>query len=129
MSDLIYKEESYNIIGVCLRVYNELGPGFLEAVYCKAMEKEFVLSGIPFKRQAKLNVFYKGEQLDKYYIADFIVYNKIIVEVKSVQFIPIQYLKQTLNYLRSTEKKLGLLVNFGCDSFEFRRVLNGKATV
>jgi GxxExxY protein len=128
MADLVYKKESYNIIGVCLRVYNELGPGFLEAVYCKAMEKEFIQSGIPFKRQAKLKVLYKGEPLDKYYVADFISYENIIIEVKAVQYIPAQHLKQLHNYLKSTGKKLGLLVNFGGTSFEFKRVLNSSAS-
>ncbi len=124
MTEIIYKEESYNVIGACLSVYNELGPGFLEAVYCKAMEKELKLAGIPYDKQVKLEIEYKGEKLGKYYIPDFIMYEKIIVEVKSLQYILPQHLRQLRNYLKSTGMRLGILVNFGESSFVYKRVLN-----
>ena len=124
MTEIVFKEESYNIIGVCLRVYHELGSGFLEAVYEQAMAKEFQASGIPFDRQVKLNIRYKGEALAKYYVADFICYDQIVLEVKTVSFLMKQHLSQTLNYLKATDKRLGLLVNYGRNRFEYRRVLN-----
>lgn len=128
MSEIVYKEESYNIIGVCLRVYNELGPGFLEAVYSKALEREFNVSGIPFKRQAKLDIYYKDEPLGKYYVADFLVYDRIVVELKTVSFVLPQHLRQVHNYLKATGMRLGLIVNFGNRSFESKRILNKNAT-
>lgn len=84
MTEIVFKEESYIIIGICIRVYEELGGGFLENVYEKALEKEFNSSGVPYDKQVKLNIKYKGENLDKYYVADFVVYDKIILEVKAV---------------------------------------------
>ena len=126
MTDIVLKQESYNIIGVCLRVYEELGGGFLESVYGKAIEKEFKLSGIPFEKQVKLNIQYKGEDLGKYFIADFVVYGKIILEIKAVSYLVNQHLSQTLNYLKATDTRLGLVVNFGNVKFQYRRVLNSS---
>ena len=124
MREIVYKEESYKIIGVCLRVYEELGNGFLESVYMKDIEKEFSLAGIPYKKQVKLEIQYRGEKLDKYFIADFIVYDDIILEVKAVSYIVKQHLGQTLNYLRATGMRLGIVVNYGNAKFQYRRVLN-----
>ncbi len=126
MDDIVLKEESYEIIGVCLRVYEELGSGFLESVYEKAIEKELRYANIPFERQVKLNIRYKGEDLNKYFIADFIVYEDIILEVKAVSYIINNHLNQTLNYLKATDKRLGIVVNFGSNKFQYRRVLNSK---
>jgi GxxExxY protein len=72
MKDILYKDESFKIIGACMKVQTELGPGFLEAVYQEALEKEFVKHNIPSQRQPKLSLFYDGEKMKKYYIADFI---------------------------------------------------------
>ena len=85
---ILYKEESYKIIGACMKVHRELGAGFLEAVYEEALKREFLNSEISFKSQVKLNVFYEGKQLKKFYIADFICYDKIILEIKSVDQVP-----------------------------------------
>lgn len=126
MTEIVFKEESYIIIGICIRVYEELGGGFLENVYEKALEKEFNSSGVPYDKQVKLNIKYKGENLDKYYVADFVVYDKIILEVKAVYGIINQHLSQTLNYLKATDMRLGIVVNFGHAKFQYRRVLNSS---
>ncbi|VAV83007.1 NADH:ubiquinone oxidoreductase subunit 5 (chain L)/Multisubunit Na+/H+ antiporter, MnhA subunit [hydrothermal vent metagenome] len=109
-----------------MKVHRELGSGFLEAVYDEALMKEFTNSNIPFKSQVKLNVFYEGEQLKKYYKADFICYDKIILEIKSVSQIPIVFFSQLKNYLTATKKELGMLINFGQPSLVYKRILNTK---
>ncbi len=83
MTDLLYKDEVYKIIGAAMNVYNELGFGFLEAVYQEALGIEFGLLGIPFKPQQALNIVYKNIKLNKVYITDYLVYDKIIVEIKA----------------------------------------------
>jgi GxxExxY protein len=122
--DLIYKEESYRIIGACMKVHGILGPGFLEAVYEEALAKEFKKLNIPFSRQEKLNVFYENEKLDKYYRADFVCFKEIIVELKAVKAIPVAFYTNLKNYLTATNKELGLLVNFGTGSLNYKRILN-----
>ena len=82
MEKIIYKEESNNIIGACMEVHNELGSGFLEPVYQDALALEFKKKDIPFKKEQQLKIFYKGIKLERKYIADFICYEKIIVELK-----------------------------------------------
>ena len=121
---ILYKDESYKIIGACMKVHRELGLGFLEAVYEEALKKEFSKAQIPFKCQVKLNVFYEGEKLDKHYRADFICYDKIVVEIKSVSQVPLVFYAQTKNYLAATNKELGLLVNFGQSSLTYKRIVN-----
>ena len=123
MNDLIYKEESYRIIGCCMEVYNNLGKGFLEIVYKDALEYEFIKSNIPYKREKEFEIKYKEVVLKHKFYADFIVLDKIILEVKSTKKIADYYLKQTLNYLTVTKFKLGLVVNFGEDSFVSKRIV------
>ena len=110
-----------------MKVHRELGSGFLEAVYHEALKKEFTNSKIPFESQVKLNVYYSGEQLKKYYIADFICYDKIIIELKSVSQMPIVFYSQLKNYLTATKKELGMLINFGQPSLVHKRILNTKS--
>lgn len=124
MTDIVFKEESYRIIGACMRVHSELGSGFLEAVYQEVLEREFAKSNIPFRRQEKLSLTYQGEKLKKYYIADFICYDNIVLEIKSSSFMHDNMLKQTKNYLKATNMRLGLLVNFGEKSLHYKRILN-----
>jgi GxxExxY protein len=126
MPEILYKEESYKIIGACMKVHRTLGAGFLEAVYQIALEKEFTSQNIPFSSQVKLPVFYEGESLGKYYVADFICYEKIVVEIKSASFISEPQEKQLINYLKATGKKLGILVNFGAKSLQYKRAINSK---
>jgi GxxExxY protein len=124
MSEIIYKEESFEIIGKCFEVYNNLGPGFLEIVYKDALEYEFFTSNIPFAREVQYNVHYKNSTLPHKFYADFVVYEKIILEVKSVSWIADEFLAQTINYLKVSGNKLGIVVNFGEMSLKYKRLLN-----
>lgn len=121
-SDLLYKEEVYAIIGAAMTVYNELGSGFLEAVYQEALEIELTAKGIPFKSQTELPVYYKGHRLKKYYIADLLAYDKIVVELKAMVRLTQIEDAQLLNGLSATRLELGLLINFGAEKdLEWRR--------
>ena len=113
MSDLIYKEESYQIIGKCMDVHNNLGAGFLEVVYKDALEYEFRKVNIPFEREKKYEVHYDGIKLPHYFYADFVVFGSIILEVKAVSGIADEFIAQSINYLKVSNNKLALLVNFG----------------
>lgn len=114
MSDnIIYKEESYAIQGAIFEVYREMGCGFLESVYQECLEKELHAREIPFVAQAELHLSYKGEPLQQRYKPDIICFDKIIVELKAVKQIAPEHEAQLINYLKATEMKLGLLINFG----------------
>ena len=119
---LLYEEETYTIIGAAIEVHRELGHGFLEAVYQEALEKEFREKSIQFQREVPLRIYYKKRPLNKYYIADFICYNKIIIELKTVSVITKNHYRQLLNYLTATGLKLGLILNYGKQSLEYRRI-------
>jgi GxxExxY protein len=110
---VLYREECYVIQGAVFEVYREMGCGFLEAVYQECLEKELTLRGIPFVSQKELRLFYKNEPLQQTYKPDFICYEKIIMEIKAVKEIAQEHKAQIFNYLKSTNMKLGLLVNFG----------------
>ena len=113
MTEILYKEECYQIQGAVFAVYAEIGCGFLEAVYQECLAREFRLRSIPFVEHRVLRLYYKGELIDKTYEADFVCYDKIIVELKAVQDVSPAHKAQTLNYLKMTGLKLGLLTNFG----------------
>ncbi len=123
MSQIIYKNESYFVIGLCMDVHNELGKGFSEAVYSDALEIELKTNGVPFKKEVKFDIIYKGKKLKHHYFADFIVDDKIILELKAVEKISSSHVKQTLNYLAASKLKLGIIVNFGEDQLTYKRVL------
>ena len=120
--DLIYKEETYKIIGAAMEVHSTLGSGFLEVVYQEALAMEFERKGIPFKQEEKLKIKYKNQILSKYYEADFICYDKIIVETKAIKELSGIDEAQVINYLKATELKIGLLINFGSESLEHKRL-------
>jgi GxxExxY protein len=120
---ILFKNESYQIIGACMEVHNELGNGFLEKVYQEALAIEFEKSKIPYIRENKLELYYKKIQLDQYYMVDFICFDEIIIEVKAVAKLKPEHIAQTINYLKATNKKLALLVNFGESQFHFQRVV------
>ena len=122
--ELIFKDECYQIIGACMSVHRELGCGFLEAVYQEALEEEFKSRNIPYLREESLAIVYKGKVLSKRYTADFICYNSIIIELKALSELSSVHKSQLINYLKVTKHKLGLLVNFGQNSLESKRVLN-----
>jgi len=123
MSDLLYKEESYQIIGKCMEVHNNLSPGFLEIVYKDALEYEFQKAGIPYSREEEYEVNYKDIILPHKFYADFVVFDKIILEVKGVSGIADEHIAQTINYLKVSGNKLGLLVNFGELKLNFKRLV------
>jgi GxxExxY protein len=120
---ILYKDESYKIIGAALSVYNEIGSGFLEAVYQEAIEKEFCLQNIPYKREVSFPIYYKGELLSKNYIADFVCYDKMIVELKAVSSLSPEHKAQVINYLKASKLELGLLVNFGESKLKYERLV------
>ena len=111
--DIIYRDEAYRIVGCCMQVHSILGAGFLEEVYQEALEREFIAAGIPYEREAKLTVMYRGSPLTKKYFADFVCYGKIIVELKAVSALTDAHCVQVVNYLKATGFQLGLLMNFG----------------
>ncbi len=123
MDKIVFKEESYKIIGACMEVHRELGNGFLEGVYQEALEIEFKNQGIPYEREKELKIYFKGIELRKRYNADFICYEKIIVETKALSNLTDDHLGQVLNYLKATQFKLGLLVNFGQPKLEYKRIV------
>ncbi len=112
-TEIVYKDESYAVVGVCFAVYNEMGYGFTEPVYQECLEIELADRGIPFRPQAELPLMYKGRRLEKFFIPDFICYDRIIVEIKAVKEFVDEHRAQLHNYLKATGYKLGLLVNFG----------------
>jgi len=114
--DLLYKEEVYAIVGAAMAVYNELGPGFLEAVYQEAFEIELASRGIPFLPQPDLRLMYKGRQFKKYYTADFLIFDKIVVEIKAMNQLTSTKEAQLLNEIKATKLDLGLLINFGASN-------------
>jgi len=121
MEEYIFKDETYKIIGACMEVHKTLGNGFLEAVYQEALEEEFKLQNIPFEREKKISISYKDRMLHKYYIADFVCYNQIIVELKALSTLTSEHEAQILNYLKATEYNIGLLINFGEKSLQYKR--------
>jgi GxxExxY protein len=104
-----------------MEVHKELGCGFLEAVYQEALEKEFTNQRIPFKAQPTIQLFYKGSPLDKTYQPDFVCYGQVIVELKAVSCLTGTEEAQLINYLKASNFKIGLLLNFGSKSLEYKR--------
>jgi GxxExxY protein len=111
--EISFKEEIYRIIGACFEVYNELGSGFLEAVYQEALGHEFQLQGIPFLEKPRIELHFKGIKLEQTYEPDFLCYGEIIVELKAAKSLVDDHRARVINYLKATRKKLGLLVNSG----------------
>ncbi len=117
------KEECYQIIGACMEVHNELGCGFLEPVYQEALSIEFSEQNIPFLKEKVLDVYYKEYLLNKKYVADFLCYGEVILELKAIDDLHPVHIAQVLNYLKATGKKIGLLVNFGTTKLQYKRVI------
>ncbi len=123
MEKFLLKEETYKIIGICMEVHNNLGAGFLEAVYKDALEYEFLKNNILFFREQNYKVAYKDIILPHSYTADFVVFDKIIIEVKAVKTIINEHIAQTINYLKVSENKVGLLINFGESKLKYQRLI------
>ena len=121
---MIYPHEAYEIIGAAMEVHNTLGQGFLESVYQEALEIEMRKRNIPFTSQSKIQILYKDVPMEHYFVADFVCYDKIIVELKSVSTILPEHEAQIINYLRATGFKLGILLNFNEESLFFKRYPN-----
>ena len=121
---IINEKETGNIIKACFEVHNELGHGFLEAVYQEALEIELSKRNIPFEAQKELHIKYDDVILKQKYRADIVCYDKIILEIKAVSNLEKVHSSQLYHYLHATGKKLGLLINFGCAySLEFERII------
>ncbi len=113
MTELLLKDEVFAIVGAAMAVYNELGPGFLEAVYHEALEIELTERSIPFESHKDLRILYKGRMLKKGYEADFVCHQQIVLEIKAIDRLTSKDESQLLNYLKATHLHVGLLVNFG----------------
>ncbi len=116
-------QRTYAIIGAAIEVHKELCCGFLEAVYQEALGREFVTQGIPFRAQPVVEIRYKGEPLEKKYQPDYVCYDDVIVEIKAISTISGVEEAQLINYLKATNFKVGLLLNFGTKSLEYKRLV------
>lgn len=123
MANIIYNEESFSIVGCMFDVYNQLGSGFSEIVYKDAIEYEFKLRSIPFEREKQYSVKYKDIILPHKFYADFVVMDKIILEIKSIEVLNDKHLAQCINYLKVSNCKLALLVNFHKDFLDHQRIV------
>jgi GxxExxY protein len=123
MTDVIYREESYKIIGICIEVHQTLGTGFLEIVYKDALEYEFRKANIMYEREKEYTVNYKDIVLSHRFYADFIVLDKIILEIKSAAAIADAHIAQAINYCKVSNNKLALIVNFGLPQVNYKRIV------
>ena len=129
VAEIVFREESYRIIGACFEVYKEKSNGFLEAVYQECLTIEFTEQGIPFAEKPRLGLDYKGRALRQSYEPDFVCFEQIIVEIKAVKQLADEHRAQIINYLKATGKQLGLLVNFGhYPGIEHERFVNQSAS-
>jgi GxxExxY protein len=130
MAELVYRDESYAIMGACFEVYKQKGCGFTEPIYHECLAIEFALQGIPFVSQPALELEYKGRLLEQIFRPDFICFGKIIVEIRSLEKLMDAHRAQTLNYLNATKFELALLVNFGhYPKVEYERIANKRTRV
>ncbi|MEK7708100.1 MAG: GxxExxY protein [Verrucomicrobiota bacterium] len=123
MSELLYREETRQLIGFCMEIHRELGKGHDEVIYKDALVVELSRANIPFARENKHEVKYKGVILPHFYRADFVTWNITLFEAKAVEALTDAHIKQVLNYLAASKLRLGLLVNFGRNSLEWKRVI------
>ena len=124
--ELLLKNEVYQIIGAAMEVHKILGCGFLEAVYQEALELEFQIKKIPYEREKTLQIEYKGNILKKGYVADFVCFGKVIVELKALSNLCDDHYAQIINYLKATDNDVGVLINFGTISLQYKRVVFEK---
>lgn len=121
---ILYKEESYLIIGACIEVHRQLGPGFRESVYQEALSLELGLQNIPFAAQPEIRIHYKDILLQKKFKPDFLCYNNIQLEIKAASSLTPSDESQVINVLKAAKLPLGLLVNFGEEKLVYRRFAN-----
>jgi len=122
--EYLYQSETYKIIGAMMEVHKTLGCGFLEAVYQEALAIEFDLQKIPYVKEKKLLLFYKEVQMEKFYVADFLCYDKIVVEIKALSALISTHDSIMINFLNATKFKVGILGNFGEKSLKYKRLVN-----
>lgn len=123
--DFPLKEETYKVIGMCMEVHNNLGNGFSEIVYKDALEIEFQRAGITYEREKEYPVNYKGIILPHKFYADFVVFDKVILEVKGLsKGFADEHIAQVINYLKVSGHKIGLLVNFGEGKLNYQRIIS-----
>ena len=122
--EIIYAQESYKITGALFNVHNKMGRGFLESVYSEALSIEFDNIGIPYEQEKKLETYYGDVKLKKYFRADFVCYDSIILELKQTPFIAKTHEEQLMNYLMATKFKLGIIVAFGAPRVLYKRIIN-----
>ena len=122
MPSLLYEEETFKVLGLLFEVHNNLGKGFSEIVYKDALEIEFENQNIPFEREKVYSVHYKGHILKHKFYADFVVYDKIILEIKCCEAFHDRHISQCLNYLKVSKNKVAILANFNNSSLEYRRI-------
>jgi GxxExxY protein len=120
---ILFKEESYRIIGMCMKIHNTLGKGFKEVVYKDALELELYRGKIKYKREAGFVIEYEGARLQHFFIADFLITDCMILEIKSTPFLQAWHFAQTLNYLKASHLKLGILINFGEQRLNYKRII------
>jgi GxxExxY protein len=123
MSELLHRDETHRLIGLCMEIHRELGKGHDEVIYKDALVVELSRANIPFAREKKYEVKYKDVILPHFYFADFVVWDKILFEAKAVERLAEPHIKQVLNYLAASKLRVGLPVNFGGDSLEWKRVI------
>ncbi len=124
--ELLLKEECYRIIGLCMKIHSILAHGFKEIIYKEALKIELKRENIPYEREKSFKVPYDGVTLKRRFDADFMVFDSIVFEIKAASFIHYDNFRQTLNYLKASQVKLGILINFGAPRLEFRRILCTK---
>ena len=123
MPELLYREETHQLIGFCMEIHRELGKGHDEVIYKDALVVELSHANIPFTREKPYQVQYKNVILPHTYRADFVIWDKILFEGKAMEKLTDAHVKQVLNYLAASKLRLGLLINFGSDSLEWKRVI------
>jgi len=126
MSKLLYGDLTFQIIGACIEVHNNLGCGFLEPVYQESLAIEMCSRKIPFDKEKIVEIHYKDTLLRKKYIADFVCYGNILLELKALSKITSDHEAQLLNYLKATGFEVGLLFNFGASKLEYKRMILTK---
>lgn len=124
MEKFLFKDETYSIIGICMEVHKHLGHGFLEIVYKDAIEYEARKKLIPYSREKEYLIEYKEVILPYKFYADFVLFDNIIVEVKAAEGgISDAFVAQMLNYLRASKCRIGLIINFGRNKLEYKRMI------
>ncbi len=123
MSKLLFEQETYSILGKCFIVHNHFGPGMLEIIYKDALEIEFSNANVFFEREKEYPVFYNNIKLKHTFYADFVVFDKIILEIKAVSALSDAHIAQSINYLKISSSRIALLVNFGQERLEYQRLI------